>query len=384
MEMDGIKNFARAKLGGEIKKYPEDFIVEEITPDGKICTIGYNFVEILKDLVPKERREHLHFTLVKKNWTTLRAVSELSKRLRVSRKRFGFAGTKDRRAITAQRISVWNATIEQLKKIKIKDITIKDFNYSNKRITLGDLYGNRFTITIRNANVKELGKVKKILEKDIPNFFGPQRFGIQRRINHLIGKQLLLGNFEGAAMILITSRGDEDEKSTNAREFAAKNWGKWREILKVWPKNLGVEAAVLNYLVKYPKDYANAIRQLPKNLRRMFIHSFQSYIFNRTLEELINRDITVKEIPLVGYETKLEGETGEIIKKILKEENIKLEHFKLKRMPELAEKGDKRDAWIKVENLKILNVKNKEVKLQFTLKKGAYATTILGYIGVKI
>ena len=384
MEMNAIKNFARANLGGTIKEYPEDFIVEEITPNGKICKINYSLFEKIQDAFPKERKEHLHFTLVKKNWTTMRAISELSKRLRISRKRLGYAGTKDRRAVTAQRISVWNVPLEKLKKVKMKDIILKDFEYSNKRLTLGDLYGNRFTITIRGANLDELENAKRALEGKVPNFFGPQRFGIQRSLNHLIGKQLLLGNFEGAVMILITAKGKEDEKSTNARKFAAEHWGEWKEILKVWPKNLGMEASVINYLVQYPNDYANALRKLPKNLRRMFIHAYQSYVFNRTLSELIERGVEVEKLPIVGYETHLEGEIKEIIQQILKEDDITLEHFRLKRYPTISEKGEYRNAWIRVENLKILKAKNKTIQMRFTLRKGIYATTVLEYIGVKI
>jgi len=384
MENYSINVFSKKILSGKIKEKPEDFIVEEITPNKKICSTNYSLFEIIKDSLPKEKKEQLHFTLVKKNWTTLRAISELSKRLRISRRRFGYAGTKDKRAITSQRVSVWNVDIEKLKKIKMKDIILKNFEYSNKRISLGDLYGNRFTITIRNAKIKNLNKINEALKEGVPNFFGPQRFGIQRHLNHLIGKQLLLGNFEGAAMILVTNLGNEDATYSSARKFAADNWGNWKEILKILPKTLGIEAAIVNYLVTYPNDYANAIRKLPKKLRRMFIHAYQSWIFNKTLSEVITRKIDAEEIPLVGYETKLSGEVGEIIKKILKEENIKLSDFKLKRMPELSESGSSRKTKVYVEDFKILKRGKDFVKLRFALPKGVYATTVLSYLGVEI
>ncbi len=381
MEKYGIKNFAKINLGGTIKKSPEDFVVEEITTDGKVCCANYSIAERLRDLFPGERKEQLHFTLVKKSWTTLRAISKLSEKLRISRRRFGFAGSKDRQAVTAQRISVWNMDVSKLKKIKLKDIRLKNFSYSNKRITLGDLYGNRFTITVRNPNQFSKKELKKTLEDGIPNYFGPQRFGIQRNMNHLIGKQLLLGNFEEAVRILITKEGNENIESKSARKFAAENWGDWNSILRIWPKNLGIEAAVLNYLVKYPHDYANALRKLPKNLRRMFIHAFQSYIFNLTLSSL---EKYPEKIQLVGYDTKLEGETGNLISGFLKQENIKLSDFKLKRMPKLAEPGIERSATIFPEDVDILKASKNSVKLRFSLKKGAYATTVLMYLGVKM
>ena len=45
MEKYGIKAFSKLKLGGKIKTYPGDFIVEEITPNKKTCTTGYSFME---------------------------------------------------------------------------------------------------------------------------------------------------------------------------------------------------------------------------------------------------------------------------------------------------------------------------------------------------
>ncbi len=246
---------------------------------------------------------------------------------------------------------------------------------------MGDLYGNRFTITVLNPNPISKKELEKTLEDGIPNYFGPQRFGIQRNTNHLIGKQLLLGNFEEAVKILLTKEGDENEKSKSARKFALENWGDWNAILRIWPRNLGIEAAVLNYLVKYPNDYANALRKLPKNLRRMFVHAFQSYIFNLTLSSLSSLP---EKVQLIGYDTKLEGKTGDLISGFLEREGIKLSDFKLKRMPKLSEAGTERSAKILPENVKVLKVSKSCVKMQFSLKKGAYATTVLNYLGVSI
>lgn len=371
-----------SKISGEIKQFPEDFIVEEITPDKKVCTLGYGFIERLKDRFVGEKKEQLHLTLVKKNWTTMRAVSELAHRLRLGKTRVGYAGTKDKRAVTSQRISIWNVKVEEVKKLKIKDIILKNFEYSDKRLSLGDLNGNKFTIVIRNIQEKNIGKIlakfSQTVKDGIPNYFGPQRFGEQRQVNKEIGKQLLLGNFEGAAMILITAQGKEDEQAQKARKFASDNWGNWGEILKIWPKYLGVEAAVLNYLVKYPTDYANAIRKLQKNLRRMFIHAFQSYIFNKVVEELSASGNCPGEIPLVGYETKLEGEVELLIEKILKQEDVTQEMFRLKRMPELSEPGLMRDSKIFPKKFKILAVGKDWAKISFILDKGSYATVLLG------
>jgi tRNA pseudouridine13 synthase len=382
MEKYGIKGFVKEQLSGRIKTYPEDFIVEEIAQDGKQYTISYGFLEAITDMLPKKRNEYLHATLVKRNYTTERAIARLSDALRISRTRFRYAGTKDKRALTAQRISIWNTDIKKVKALKFRDLFLKNFSYSNERMNLGNLQGNRFTITIRD--IPDATKIPATLysfseriKNGIPNHFGPQRFGVQRQVNHLIGKQLLLGNFEGAALILLTVAGDENPEAKEARQFAARNWGDWNGILKELPRTLGVEAAVVNYLVQYPNDYANAMRKIPKNLRRMFIHAFQSLVFNRTVSELAETGALPEKLPLIGYETRLEGPAGKVISNILKTEQIRLDDFRLKRMPEISESGSERASMVFPKDFKVLKIKNNTLKLRFTLDKGSYATVVL-------
>jgi len=81
--------------------------------------------------------DYTHFTLVKENWDTMRALKETAKRTGVSRNRYSFAGTKDRRAITAQRVSAYKVPIEKLRALDIKDIVLKDFGYSDENLGLG-------------------------------------------------------------------------------------------------------------------------------------------------------------------------------------------------------------------------------------------------------
>ena len=50
----------------------------------------------------------------KTNWDTHHLVREMSRRLRISQKRFGWAGTKDKRAVTSQRISIMNLDESEL------------------------------------------------------------------------------------------------------------------------------------------------------------------------------------------------------------------------------------------------------------------------------
>lgn len=369
-------------IGGRIKQIPEDFIVEEINPEGNILEIGKsgNFTR------EQISGEYLHFTLQKRNWDNILAIKEISKRLGISYKRFGFAGTKDKRALTTQRVSVRDVSGENLKKVNINDITIGNFEYGNEGINLGDLWGNRFAITIRDLKcdreILEV-RIKAIMGEiasGVPNFFGVQRFGTTRPITHLVGKEILGGNFENAVMIyLIKNFEEETEETRKAREFLRET-NDFKEGLKIFPKYLSYELAILNHLVKKPADFVGALRKLPKKLRWMFVHAYQGFIFNKALSDYISRGIIVEKLPLVGYETGID----EITNEILDDEKITMEDFKISAMPELSSKGIYRDCFVEVRDFEILNISDdelntgkKKIILQFSLSKGNYATTVV-------
>lgn len=346
-------------LLGKIKLFPEDFIVEEIPIERK-----------------EEKGDFIHFTLIKKNWNTVRALRAIAKKLGVGIKRFGWAGNKDKFAITSQRISVWKVKKEKLEKIKIKDIELKDFQSAGEKIKIGDLIGNKFTISIREIphSSKEIFQIvnefKNEMKNGIPNFFGPQRFGIIRPINHLVGKEILKGNFERAVKIILCY---PEEKNNYARKFLVENWKSWNKALEIFPKVLDIERRILNHLSKYPNDFIGSLRKISRPLRKIFVHSYQSYIFNLSLSKCIMLNEIPKELPIVGYNSKLDA----ITKEVLKKEGIKKEQFRIKSMPELSEEGTMRKTLFRPKNFKVLEIKDNFLKICFELEKGCFATILL-------
>ena len=368
-------------IGGKIKQVPEDFVVEEVTPDEKPLEvdkdIGFNKGEL---------GEYLHFTLQKYNWDTIRALKVISNRLNVSRKRFGFAGTKDKRALTTQRVSVWDTKVEGLQKIRLKDITLRDFSYADERINLGDLWGNRFIVTVRKIDLLENSIDKRInlvmdeLDSGIPNFFGVQRFGTVRPITHQVGEWILRRDFKRAVMVYLSAVYEkESEESREARRVLSETED-FKEALKRFPKHLGYESSMLNHLAKNPTDYIGALRELPKKLRWMFVHAYQAYIFNKTLSEYMRKEIEVEKLPLAGSEIELD----EITARILKEKEISQKNFKIEEMPELSSKGMYRDCFMYIKGFEVvstgkdeLNEGKRKAAIRFSLLKGSYATTVL-------
>ena len=346
---------------------PEDFVVKEVFEKQKTKE--------------EEKGYYVWFTLKKKNWDLFRALKVLSKKLGVSVKRFGYAGVKDKRAITYQRISVWNVPVEKLDRIKIKDLELSGFEIKRERINLGDLRANKFEVVIRDIKDKEKKSMEKNLERikneGFVNYFGEQRFGL-RKNTHLVGKEILRNRLKEAVWIYLAKEGDEDEVAKRFRE----NLRKTRDLksgLKECPKNLRNEIVLMNHLIAKPNDYAGALRKIPKKFRRMFIHAHQSYLWNE-----IAKLSEESRLPIIGFRTDLNRyETKKLIEKILKEEGVKPEDFLPRSMPELASEGSEREAIVKPRGIKWKfgeDEKNKgkiKCSLEFSLPRGSYATVLI-------
>ncbi len=402
-------------VGGIIRQQIEDFQVEEITQ------------------VREDEGDYLIVELTKKNWDMHHLMRELSRILKISQNRISWAGTKDKRAVTKQNISLWKVGEEDIGRVKLKDVDLRIIYRSKKKIGLGDLWGNRFRIIIRKIPLsidETLSRVKAItseIENGLPNFFGVQRFGETRPVTHIVGAAIQKGDFREAALMYIAYPfPDEPEETRKAREFV---WHTkdFKQGLRIFPLHLRFERAMMHYLVSHPEDYTGAFKVLSRNLRRMFLHAYQSYIFNIILSRrieaglgihkaydgdivcfknemglpdvsrlqrvtkqnleginnLIKRRRAFVTAPLIGYESKLaEGKPGEIEHEVIKELNIKLEGFRVKPMPELASKGLRREIilYTKPE----FSVAEDEINegmtklvLEFCLPKGCYATTVL-------
>ncbi|MBS7621814.1 tRNA pseudouridine(13) synthase TruD [Candidatus Bathyarchaeota archaeon] len=385
-------------MGGEIKRAPEDFYVEEVIDlelgDGDYCIVK----------------------VTKKNWDTLRLVKQMAKVLRMSQKKISFAGTKDKRAVTVQYFSIKGAKGEDLKKVSLKDVEIDFLGYSKREIRLGDLLGNFFKITVRGCkNGERFAKIRvELEEKGIPNFFGEQRFGT-RFITHEVGKLILQQDFKEAFWVYVAKPSEvENEEITRIRrelwDCRDPSFG-----LKEFPKHLVYERTLLQKL-KEGYDEKDALLSLPKTLKMMFVHAYQSYLFNKLLSKRIEEFGTLKTIfeddwacyvtyktkkpsftdfskvginkrrvdflmkegyatlalPLIGYETQLDG-WCKVAKEFLAEDNLDISSFKTDEK-EFSSSGSYRSAEIP---LKITDLRFKDCLFEFYLPAGCYGTVFL-------
>jgi len=394
--------------GGRIKSFAEDFIVSEVFAERRYEGGRYLIVEVEKT-----------------NWDAHRLIREMARILRISQKRFSWAGTKDKRAVTSQRISIMNLDEEELSRIHLPDLKIRVLGRSNRGVGLGDLLGNCFSITIRDLNCQEpaaeFAAVTRQIEEQggVPNYFGVQRFGDVRPVTHRVGEALVRGRYEEAVFIYLAQPfPGEHPETIKAREAL------WlgRDIpsaLKQFPERLGFELAMLNYLAEHPGDYAHSFMVLSSNLQRLFVHAYQSYLFNKILSRrmrsgmplgrvlagdvvcfardglpdmgrmqrvteenlsavnrLMERGRSFLTLPLIGFETELgEGEEGEIERAVLAEESVASEDFRVAGCQDLGSRGTRRAALCRVKPEFAFS--GNSANLQFLLPKGSYATVVL-------
>jgi len=258
-------------IGGRLKAEPEDFMVEEIaeTPD------------------PSGTGPYLICRLTKKNWDQQRAIKEIAGRLGVSHQRIGFAGTKDKRAVTTQYISIYKADPAFIKDLVIPDMTIEPIGASDHQLSLGDLKGNRFQISLADFEPQNPDSDPQVLltglSGGVPNYFGYQRFGVQRPVTHLTGLDILRGSYEEAVRTFVStpSSGETGEYAEGRRFYA--ETGDAKESLHRIPVRLSLERSLLHHLVSKPGDFAGAFHTFPRTLRSMFVSAVQSWLFNRAL-----------------------------------------------------------------------------------------------------
>jgi tRNA pseudouridine13 synthase len=314
-----------------IKHLPEDFVVVEIN-------------KLDRGIEVKESGEFVYCILKKKDFTTFKAIEVISRKLGVNK--VGFAGNKDRVAVTEQVISIYDPG-NKVKDIKEDNLSLEIVGRGKCPISLGELVGNKFIIVVRNV------ENEKVKAKDkIKNFFGEQRFS---KNNKDIGKFLIKKNFKEAAEMILETEG----------EF---------------------ERGVKLYLKEHPSDYVNAIKKLPKRLISMYVHSYQSYLWNKIAEKL-DEDT---EIPMIGFGTEIDefsSKVRKLVEKVMEEEEITYRDFIIKQLGSVSAEGDKRKLFVDVEELVIgdleddeLNSGKKKVTISFSLRKGSYATEVIKQI----
>ncbi|KAM5236847.1 pseudouridylate synthase 7 homolog isoform 2-T2 [Ctenodactylus gundi] len=251
---------------------------------------------------PKSRGSYCHFVLYKENKDTMDAINVLSKYLRVKPNIFSYMGTKDKRAITVQEIAVLKISAQRLAHLNkcLMNFKLGNFSYQKNPLKLGELQGNHFTVVLRNitgTDEQVQQAMNSLKEIGFINYYGMQRFGTTAVPTYQVGRAILQNSWtEVMDLILKPRSGAEKGYLVKCRE----EWAKTKDpaaALKKLPVKRCVEGQLLRGLSKYGmKNIVSAFGIIPRNNRLMYIHSYQSYVWNNMVSKRIE-DYGLKPVP---------------------------------------------------------------------------------------
>jgi TruD family tRNA pseudouridine synthase len=375
---------------GYLKYLPQDFIVEEIRPDGTICTIDFptdyqSEVASLPETAPT-----YYATLVKCSFTTFQAVAALAEMLGIPEKSIQYAGIKDRRAITAQRISIRGTSREALAKVAHGQFFLKDLTAGKGVVAVGDLIGNRFSVMVRTdpsiwqteTAERLMHNLKYVDERGFYNFFYLQRFGTPRLMNYVWARHIIRGDYRAAIESFLFDPTDlEMPFFRNLRatmKSRGTDWGAMHnDIVSQLPQSLTHEQAVLAYLKDHPDDYQGALLAIEQQTRFWFI-AYASRLFNQKISDLLLSNAPVPDMlpmpdsfaksDLALYRTYFDrdGIAPPVWQHVRVFPQIRIEHREVATRSKVT--------------IHSVNAYAEGIRWTFSLDKGQYATTFFSHL----
>lgn len=257
-------------VGGVIKAHNEDFVVEELP---RYAASGSG--------------THVYFMIEKQGMTTAGAITLLAKHLAKRPSDIGYAGLKDAHGVTRQWLSAEHVDPSRLESLDLGRVKVTAVTRHTNKIKLGHLAGNQFTILVRDADVAAIervtGVMERLMRRGVPNYFGPQRFGV-RGDNAYVGLAVLREDFDEAlSMMLGRPQPFERDGIQEARRLF--DAGDYAGAARCWPHRFHDQARIC--LQRAKGTARQAWRCVPHGQRRFYFSALQSLLFNRVLSRRI-------------------------------------------------------------------------------------------------
>ncbi|KAJ3448740.1 pseudouridylate synthase 7 [Anaeramoeba flamelloides] len=258
---------------------------------------------------PKNRPKHLQFVLYKENKTSNEIFGLLARFLRLNEKYFKIAGLKDKRGITTQLCTYQQLDGQRLLDLnrRLRGFKVGNCKYVNTPLSLGTLKGNLFKVILRNVE----GDKQKIEESiahcskyGFINYFGMQRFGENVKApTHKIGLAIIQQEWEKAVRLIMSPRGSEKFRVQKAKKIFL-NENNYRQCERMLDRNMYVEKNICRNLNRDNNNWKGAIMAIPKHLKALYIHSYQSYIWNTVTSARIKHSHQIIEGDLIKADGK--------------------------------------------------------------------------------
>jgi tRNA pseudouridine13 synthase len=381
-----------AGTGGSIKHGSEGFMVSELVDESLDVSLSYD-----------EKHRYPLYVLEKQDIDSNHALFEIERELHM---RFRVMGIKDAKAVTTQYAGMERVMRNPPAELRSRHTRLTLRGFTKHPLEKRFLAGNKFEIRVYNVRSSDLSGFVPQISK-VGNFYGLQRFGSERLVTHLVGREIVKRNFTQAVELLLSYTTEFDSQMSREIRNRCTDPRNYQQVLKMLPRGMDIERQVLSALVAGRNAIA-ALRAVPIMIRRLFVQAYQAYIFNRCLSRAIMRGedllqpqaedlcfemegrITfgriikynphsntklVPAIRMAGYSFQPgKGRFENITRAILHEEKVAPKDFYIKEMQELSQQGGFRQAslwctdfWYERDPLRV----------SFKLPKGSYATTLL-------
>lgn len=343
------------------------------------------------------------YILEKQDIDSNHALFEIEHELHI---RFRVMGIKDAKAVTTQYAGMERVMRNPPAELRSRHTRLTLKGFTKHPLEKRFLAGNKFEIRIYNVRSSDLSSFVPQISK-VGNFYGLQRFGSERLVTHLVGREIVKRNFMQAVELLLSYTTEFDTQMSREIRNRCADPRNYRQVLKMLPRGMDIERQVLSALVAGRNAIA-ALRAVPIMIRRLFVQAYQAYIFNRCLSRAImrgedllqpqagdlcfemegpvtfgriikyNPNSKTKLVPAIrmaGYTFQPgKGRFENITRAILQDEEVAAKDFYIKEMQELSHQGGFRQAplwctdfWYERDPLRV----------SFKLPKGSYATTLL-------
>lgn len=172
-------------IAGKLRATLDDFRVDEIP--------AYD---------PSGEGEHTYLRFEKRDLTTPFAVDRIAKALGIQSRDVGYAGLKDRHAVTTQWVSLPRVPVDAVKALQVDGVRVLEVSKHRNKLRTGHLQGNRFVLRVTGIDDPPLALARASVIATVlrmsgcPNYFGEQRFG-REGDNATRGAQWLRGETTG-------------------------------------------------------------------------------------------------------------------------------------------------------------------------------------------
>ena len=354
--MDRFYSLAHASIDFHFRQTPRDFVVEEIPL--------YEF---------SGEGEHLILQVRKKELSTNEMIGQIARYLNIKNKEIGYAGLKDKHAMTKQYISLHKKYEEALETFNHENIKIISKTYHNNKIRIGHLKGNRFYIKIKKVNPTAAAKIdealKSIRNAGMPNYFGYQRFGNDGD-NHILGEKL--------------AKGEAKERNPRVKKLLINAYQSHR--FNLWlSRRLEINSLVSSFepqeiesLLNMPNDEVSHMKVQKHPFKLIRGDLMEHYPHGKLFE------YEGSEEDLQRFNDRLISVTGLLCGKKVRNSSGVAGEIEKAFDDTINEDGARRYAWVYPTEIEgRFNQVEAQYEMNFTLPKGSYATVLIEEIAKK-